>query len=893
MSLTLPLSTSYDSGSLSDPGSASGSYISSASMPKFPHTRAQLSAIARQHKPLDHYDSDFDGDEFNRVSSSFVNKVVALLVDENEDELKTLLKSTYDMDDDTLEQNVLDLMHKHRDDVAGVPFLFLTPTRRPISRPSSRASTNSTRLYPARPDTPASAPASPLAQLFRRPHTPVTSPLAGSAQPTSYMSAKSDYSPSSSPILAHAQATHAHAQFTASLPASPLSSPRMLNAKASEFKPIPRPLSAASSVPGSYLRNETPSPDLWAHNSPRATSNLAIAAPLIADQSPSQHPRSLTPSSSLRTSLRIDDDEDEDDPFDPFSTASARPSFHSVTVSDYDSVSWPYHAMPSYNFTDEPQDTPEMATDAMLTDGMTPFDVLTSVFGSTLAPSELEDALAANGYDFDRAMAWLVDRAPQPTAVQQQAPQIRMQPMGGRVTLVSRDGGLRGGPPGRGGGGAFQNGGGPPPQRYAPTNNNNGAGRARPVPGGNRVCRYFMAGECLRADCRFSHDLERALCRFWLRGTCAKQENCEFLHHLPKDVDMTSLNVALTRANVQPGTGPLANVNNPPPDDFPALGFENGMNPNIPNNRGRRGGGYAERAYNDPGRTRFAAAVKKPAVPIPPSTTTSTDPTNLARREAIMGPSAASDNLYHRSAIVAPRPSPRLKLHPPQLLPTLPTGDSLNSMYMAYRSRALQLGAARNACLSRAADAWRRGDGAAAKRFSREGHELNAKMGVEMAGAAAGLVRERAKVAEQAVRGRDAAWSDDPGDRGARGVACGGGFGVCLGVAGDAGVGGGGGKVSTSAEERTECVLDLHGLHANEATEVLEQFLLALENEHYYGLAYAIVGEEKHTGTQDVARGASRARLATGVREWLHRWGYPWSERDGIICIDPLTHASE
>ena len=85
---------------------------------------------------------------------------------------------------------------------------------------------------------------------------------------------------------------------------------------------------------------------------------------------------------------------------------------------------------------------------------------------------------------------------------------------------------------------------------------------------------------------------------------------------------------------------------------------------------------------------------------------------------------------------------------------------------------------------------------------------------------------------------------------------------------------------------------------------------LQLEREHFYGLgqffssvfdssefmtfiAYAIVGEEKHTGTQDVARGASRARLATGVREWLHRWGYPWSERDGIVCIDPLTHASE
>lgn len=866
--LSIPLISSYDSLS-SDP-----SYDSSPSIPKFPHTRAQLSLIARQNKPLDSVDGDVDSDDFSRVSPTLVSKVVGLLIEEQEDELKAFLKKTYGMDDDTLEQNVLDLMHKHRDDVAGVPFLFLTPSRRPISRPSSRAS-NPARLV-GRPDTPSSAPPSPLALVFRRPHTPVTSPLAGGTpQPSSYMSSKSDYSPSSSPILSHIQSNQTHAQYTASLPASPLSSPRLLNAKASEFKPIQRPLSAASSVPGSYIRTDTPSPDLWAHNSPRATSNLAIAAPLIADQSPSLQPRSLTPSSSLRTSLRPDDE--EEDPFDPFATSSSPPSFHSVAVSDYDNPPWPYHTMPPYNFTDSPpsneQDLsadPSEDASGMLTDGMTPFDVLSSVFGSTLAPSELEDALAANGYDFDRAMAWLIDKAlPAPAA-----PQVRMQSVGGRITVVSRDAvgsGLRGK-------GFPNNNTSPPAPRYG-----NGAGRGRGVTGGNRVCRYFMAGECLRADCRFSHDLERALCRFWLRGTCAKQENCEFLHRLPKDVDMSSLTTAMARANVQPGTGPLAALNTPS-DDFPALGYD----PTV----GRSRGAYNNRAYNDPGRTRFASAVKKP-IPVPvlqvPLSSTNngnvSDATLAARRE-IMGPSA--DNIHHRSAIVAPRPSPRIKLHPPLLLPTLPTGEAVSSMYMAYRQRALQLGAARNACLSRAADAWRRGDGAAAKRFSREGHELNAKMSVEMAGAAAKLVRERAKVAEQAVRARDAGWSDDPGDRSSRGNMCGGGLGVCLGVSSrDTGDG------KMSVEERMECALDLHGLHSNEATEVLEEFLLALEKEHYYGLAYAIVGEEKHTGTQDAARGASRARLATGVREWVHRWGYPWSERDGIICIDPLTHASE
>lgn len=141
-------------------------------------------------------------------------------------------------------------------------------------------------------------------------------------------------------------------------------------------------------------------------------------------------------------------------------------------------------------------------------------------------------------------------------------------------------------------------------------------------------------------------------------------------------------------------------------------------------------------------------------------------------------------------------------------------------------NRALRLGAARNACLSRAADAWRRGDGAAAKRFSREGHDLNAKMAAEMVEAAGKLVRERARLAEQAVRGRDASWSDDPGDRSTRGRICGAGLGVCLGIAGQSSAG----DSKLSPEERTESMLDLHGLHAAEATEVLEEFLLSVSS---------------------------------------------------------------
>lgn len=850
---TLQTNTLLQFGNFNEP---SPTTVSSADGPqppqRFPHIRAQLAAIARQHK--DASEIELDDETGARIPSEFVHKIVESLDSEREDELKALLTQTYPtIDRESLEQHVLDLMHKHRDDVAGVPFLFLTPSRRPISRPSSRASNRA--IHP-RPDTPLSAPSSPLAYVFRRPHTPATSPL---NQPTQWAPTQSE-SPNQSPVLSNVQA---HFSVSSSLPASPLSSPRHLNAKASEFRPITRPLSAASSNPSSLsqLRAETPSPDLWAPASTRASSNLAIAAPLTPDLS--YFPRATTPNSALRSSIRPADD--EDDPFDPFAANGTGPrSFHSTdqnpdewaaeddvffpSIQDhYHQRSPPTRQNPHTNGNGNDPEDMDPETAAMLTDGMTPIDVLSSVFGATLPPSELEEALASNGYDFDKAINSLIDRST--TANNQPSGTlIRVQNVGNRVSLVQN-----GGPgfAGRGNGAKFTQGG-------------------RQSSGGNRVCRYFLAGECLRADCRFSHDIERALCRFWLRGTCAKGETCEFLHALPTNIDVNGITNSMARTDLNNQVR-HSEETSPPPDEFPTLDHANGSNKNKK--------GYGPQGHHDPGRTRFAAAVKKPA------TAPRNEPTPaIARKDT--GPSG--EPLHHRVSVVAPRPSPRLKLRPPTLLPTLPTGESVNKTYMSYRSRALQLGAARNACLSRAADAWRRGDGAAAKRFSREGHELNAKMSAEMADAAGQLVKERAKLAEQAVRGRDAAWSDDPGDRTNRGKIMGAGLGVCLGIA-RADVGG---AEKSSPEERTEVALDLHGLHANEATDVLESFLLGLEREHFYGLAYAIVGEEKHTGTQDPARGVSRARLAAGIREWLHLWGYPWSERnDGIICIDPLTHA--
>lgn len=65
--------------------------------PKFPHTRAQLTAIARQCRPLGTYEPDED---LKLVSSALLQSVVSLLVDENEDDLRALLRNSFAIDED-------------------------------------------------------------------------------------------------------------------------------------------------------------------------------------------------------------------------------------------------------------------------------------------------------------------------------------------------------------------------------------------------------------------------------------------------------------------------------------------------------------------------------------------------------------------------------------------------------------------------------------------------------------------------------------------------------------------------------------------------------------------------------------------------------------------------
>lgn len=98
--LMLPSALSLPSADGLNDNAAEHGLGSAGQVQRFPHTRAQLSAIIRQHRsPLEGYDAD-DADDPNRVSTALVNRVASLLADEQEDTLKDLLKSECGVDDD-------------------------------------------------------------------------------------------------------------------------------------------------------------------------------------------------------------------------------------------------------------------------------------------------------------------------------------------------------------------------------------------------------------------------------------------------------------------------------------------------------------------------------------------------------------------------------------------------------------------------------------------------------------------------------------------------------------------------------------------------------------------------------------------------------------------------
>lgn len=259
--------------------------------------------------------------------------------------------------------------------------------------------------------------------------------------------------------------------------------------------------------------------------------------------------------------------------------------------------------------------------------------------------------------------------------------------------------------------------------------------------------------------------------------------------------------------------------------------------------------------------------------------------------------------------------SSRIALRAPTLLPTLAIGKYAAQSYSSHRSSLTALIEQRNRCLARASEAFKSGDGASARKWSQEGQVLNAQITERGPQLARDMLKERHKELQTRLKmptGADGGgWgssgnaSDEAGARGLRGKAVGNGLGVCLGVARKDALPAQ--SAQLTLEERTECLLDAHGLHASEAVEIIEEFLLALEKGSNIassggsgekegqgqqtapmrGLTYLAVGLGRHSSTSTDRR---RVGLAQAVKSFLAAWGYPYAEMDGVLVVDHLTH---
>ena len=113
ISSTIPLISSTLSDSANATDNVQSVSTSLAAVPKFSHTLAHLSTIAREFKAIDNsgfeIDQDHEADdaaEPAKMGTTLVKQVVALLDDENEEGLKDVLKDAFPgLDDDSVSRS--------------------------------------------------------------------------------------------------------------------------------------------------------------------------------------------------------------------------------------------------------------------------------------------------------------------------------------------------------------------------------------------------------------------------------------------------------------------------------------------------------------------------------------------------------------------------------------------------------------------------------------------------------------------------------------------------------------------------------------------------------------------------------------------------------------------
>lgn len=121
---------------------------------------------------------------------------------------------------------------------------------------------------------------------------------------------------------------------------------------------------------------------------------------------------------------------------------------------------------------------------------MSPYDMLRSILGQTRTDEEIEASLAAHGYDLSATIVAIMEQQSQDVGLPAGGPD---EPKG---VLIGKS---------------------ISPDARPATPNSQGRSGA--------ICKFYMStGQCLRADCRFSHDLSNHLCKYvWFHRALFKR----------------------------------------------------------------------------------------------------------------------------------------------------------------------------------------------------------------------------------------------------------------------------------------------------------------------------------------------------------------------------------
>jgi DNA-nicking Smr family endonuclease len=413
------------------------------------------------------------------------------------------------------------------------------------------------------------------------------------------------------------------------------------------------------------------------------------------------------------------------------------------------------------------------------------------------------------------------------------------------------------------------------------------------------VCKYWLStGQCLRADCRFSHDLTTHVCKYWMMGNCLAGEGCPFSHDPAALVGSLELsdgssqifnptqpfqleNNFETFPALQPTAGPGEQWSNPYLRKYPNHILFGNQAVSQPSGGGRRNGGVNQsRPHSRP-------TSRHQQRDLNPSPLSVDDPEAFPTLSAVSSKGSGKkhhgkrgghnreSNLNKESTpssladIVRMSPSPApgksrssAKLNKdgiksrelsaaaqaipaPKHIPWLETGTRANQQYIKYRTDAIRHGTVRNKFLQSAAQAWNRNDARAAKALSLRGQAENEAMRKCHREAARHLYEERNK--HLASNGLD--------------------------------------------EASEELYVDLHGLHPEEAIEYLEKILLKHAKNNR--VLYAITGTGHHSKN-------GKDKVGKAVKNWLNEWKYLFREFSvpgerggyvgGILGIDPTSY---